>query len=257
MRSFVTSLVLLSLVPARANAQAMEEIPTPSDRAHPPVAAPQSSPVAAPSPAANPQAEWDHRFLAFEDWAAYNVHTGAVVNTWSRPVEGTYRRPLSYGEFYDRVGRGDLADRYRSRRNVKIGLAVAGGVAFIAGFGAIIGQFVSNSSSFSSCVDGNVFGRGPQTSCDLNSGNEGYIAGGVLVGVGFIGVMTGLIMPMQPAQPYEAREMADQYNKKLRGELGLDSAPPTPAPTPAAGTTLTLAPSVDAKGAGLRLVARF
>jgi len=228
----------------------MEEFPTPSDRARPPVAAPPSAP-------ADPQAEWDHRFIAFEDWAAYNVHTGAVVNTWSRPVEGKYRRPLSYGEFYDRVGRSDLADRYRSRRNVKIGLAVAGGVAFVAGFGAIIGQFLSNSNSFSSCVDGNVFGRGPQTSCDLQSGNEGYIAGGVLVGVGFIGVMTGLILPMQPAQPYEAREMADQYNKKLRGELGLDRAPPTPAPTPAAGTTLTLAPSVDAKGAGLRLVARF
>src|SRR4051794_22547503 len=115
MRSFVTSLLLLlSLVPARANAQAMEEIPTPSDRAHPPVAAPPSAPAAAPAPPADPQAEWDHRFITFEDWVAYNVHTGAVVNSWSRPVEGKYHRPLSYGEFYDRVGRGDLADRYRS-----------------------------------------------------------------------------------------------------------------------------------------------
>ena len=259
MRSLAAFVLLASLTPARANAQAMEEIPTPSDRAHPPAAAPPSPPpAAAPSaPPADPQAEWDRRFIGFEDWVAYNVHTGVVVNSWSRPVEGKYRRPLPYGEFYDLVGRGDLGDRYRSRRNIKIGFAVAGGVAMIAGIGAIIGQFVSNSSTFDNCVNGNVFGGGHQTSCDLEAGNGGYVAGGVLVGLGAVGLVTAIALPLQPAQPYEAREMADQYNKKLRTELGLDGATTTPAPTPAAGTSLTLVPSVDPKGAGLRLVARF
>ena len=81
------------------------------------------------------------------------------------PVQGKYRRPLSYGEFYDLVGRGDLADRYRSRRNLKIGFAVAGGVAFIAGMGAIIGQFLSNTSAFDSCVRAPGFA----TNCDGSS----------------------------------------------------------------------------------------
>jgi hypothetical protein len=261
MRSLVTSLLLVTFVPAIARAQAMVEVPTPSDRQRPPVAAPPAPTPAAPP--ADPQAEWDHHFLSFEDWVAYNVHTGAIINAWSKPVEGKYRKPISYADFYERVGRADLADRYRTRRNVKIGLGVVGALAMLGGFIAIGVQFKANSDAFDSCVDNHVFGPGTAGNCMLNSaGNDGYIAGGVLLGAGFIGILAAIITPVQPAPPYEAREMADQYNKKLRDELGLDrpapaaTPPSTPATTPAS-TTFTLAPSVDAKGAGLRLAVRF
>jgi hypothetical protein len=261
MRSLVSSLLLVTFVPAIARAQAMVEVPTPSDRP-PPVAA---TPPVPPAPPADPQAEWDHHFLSFEDWVAYNVHTGAIVNAWSKPVEGKYRRPLAYGEFYERVGRGDLADRYRTRRNVKIGLGVVGALAMLGGFIAIGVQFKANSDAFDGCVDNHVFGNISAGNCSLNGGNDGYIAGGVLLGAGFIGILAAIITPVQPAQPYEARELADQYNQKLRNQLGLDRpapAPPasTPEPTTAPATTpttFTLAPSVDPKGAGLRLAVRF
>jgi hypothetical protein len=230
----------------------MVEVPNSTDR--PPVALPPPAASTAtmlglpPGPPADPQAEFDHHYLAFEDWVAYNIRTGVVVNTWSKPVEGKYRKPLSYGDFYDRVGRSDLADRYRTRRNLKIGFAVGGGVGIIAGLGALIGQFRSNSQSFDSCVLGHVGGD-----CNLESGNGGYVAGGILIGAGTIAIISAFAVPLQPAQPYEAREMADQYNTKLRNQLQLDAAPSAPA----SGPNVSLAPSVSSTGAGLRLTARF
>lgn len=256
MRSFVTTLLLLTFAPAAARATQMPENapppattppPTPSTAAPPPVTLTLTPPDA--------QAEWERRFLWFEDWVAYNVRSGAIVNSWSRPVEGKYRKPLAYGDFYAKVGRADLADRYRTRRNVKIGLGVAGGLAFVGGFIAIFAQLKSNNDAFSSCVDNNIFHGGGGNCSNLDNGSGGYVAGGVLLGVGFAGVMAALFTPVQPVQPYEARELADQYNQKLRVELGVDR--PAPPPAPAAATSFTLAPSVDSKGAGLRLVARF
>ncbi|MGZ3425590.1 MAG: hypothetical protein ACXVCV_03025 [Polyangia bacterium] len=259
MRTLLTSsLLLITLAPVAAHATEMEEIPTPPGQATPQTTTPAAPPtVTTPTPPADPQAEWDHRFIAFEDWVAYNVHSGAIVNAWSKPVEGKYRKPLPYDEFYAKVGRPDLADRYRTRRNVKIGLGVTGALALIGGFVAIGAQFKSNSDAFSNCVDGNVFHGSGANCMDTGSGSDGYVAGGILLGVGFAGILAAIVTPAQPAQPYEAREMADQYNKKLRDELGLDRAPAAKPAAAPEGTSLTLAPSVDAKGAGLRLVARF
>jgi hypothetical protein len=255
MRKLLTPLLLITLAPAAARATEMEEIPTPpaqSDKATPKTVAPPT--VAAPP--ADPQAEWDHHFIGFEDWVAYNVHTGAIVNAWSKPVEGKYRKPLAYADFYEKVGRADLAGRYRTRRSVKIGLGVAGGVALVGGFVAIIAQFMSNSDAWDTCFNANFHLGGNAAGCSDTAGNGGYVAGGLLLGVGFAGVLAAIVTPLQPAQPYEARELADQYNKQLRDQLGLDRAP-APKPAPSDATTVTLVPSVDSKGAGLKLVARF
>jgi hypothetical protein len=221
--------------------------------------APVAPAPATPPPVADPQGEFDKHFIAFDDYIAVNVYSGAVVKTWSKPIEGKYRRPLSYGEFYDRVAAGtDLGDRYRSRRAAKAGLIVVGVLAMVGGGIAVIAQVAHNSDERSSCFDSN-FGSGHSAfaACENVGSNDGYIAGGVLMPAGLISMIAGIAIKSQPVQPHEARELADRYNTKLRHDLGLDVQVPQQKAPPPTGITYTLAPSVDRHGAGLQVALRF
>jgi hypothetical protein len=100
------------------------------------------------------------------------------------------RGMLSFDQFYERVSGPELADRYRTRQGLKPILIVGGVLAMVGGTIAIGVQVYEN-------VAADLGGH--------SGSNAGYIAGGVLIPVGFAAML-----------------LADRYNGKLRIELGLD-----------------------------------
>ena len=110
-----------------ANRPAMAEVP----------AAAQPAPAKAAAAPGGPS-EYEQRFISFDEIIGVN-QTGAVVLHQTRPVEGIYRRPLGGMEFYNKVGRPDLAHRFAARRGVGIGLLVTGSMAVVGGLGMAFG----------------------------------------------------------------------------------------------------------------------
>lgn len=202
------------------------------------------------------QAEFDRRYIGFEDRIAVNVRTGWLINEWQQPFEGDNRVTLSYTDFYTRVGRPDLAKGYRRRRGAKIAIAVVGALVAVTGIGLLAGTYASNSDDFQSCIDhSNPIQSPPDVCKDAGSDNTGYIAGGVGLAAGLVGVIVGLALPIQPTTPRAEHELADRYNQKLRDELGLDQEQTPGSEELPPG--ITLAPSAGPKGGGLNLTARF
>lgn len=119
---------------------------------------------------------------------------------WWRPVRGKYRRALAYRDFYEALGRPDLADAQASKHfwcSVMIwgGLAleIAGGVLFFTGLSG--GDFSTQSKI-----------------------GLGMFAGGLVSGA--VGASTD-----KPAlSEEEALAMAREYNGALRTHLGLGEA---------------------------------
>jgi hypothetical protein len=166
--------------------------------------------------APDPRAQFEEQVLGFEDTVIFNAYNGNIINRYSDPVEGTYRRPLKWGEFYRRVGRSDLASKWSSRRATKIALIVGGVALVLGGFGAIAAGVVVNDASFKQCLDAH-----PGAYCPNTSDVGGYAAGGALLGAGFISTLVGIILPKQPAEPWETRQLADHYNHELANQLGI------------------------------------
>lgn len=166
--------------------------------------------------AQDPRQQFDDQALGFEDTIVFNAYNGMIMNRYSDPVVGRYRRPIKWNDFYTMVGRQDLASKYSTRRATKIGLGVAGGLALVASFGAIAAGVVVNDATFKSCLDMPMHGY-----CPTTTSVAGYAAGGVLMGAGFISVLLAIVLPRQPAQAWETRQMAEGYNQRLAASLGL------------------------------------
>ena len=246
----VRIIALASALLAASSAQATEMVEIPNTPTPPPATA--AAPPEHDAPSVDPAGEYERRYIAFRDeFAISAIHgpsiTTVVLTRWSQPVEGKYQRELSYPEFYERVGRNDLADRFRARRNLRIGLIVGGALALLGGGGVMTWQLFQNTHATDACI---LQGRG---GCSEGSDPTGYIAGGVVAGVGFIAMTSAWFVHVQPAEPHQVSEMADQYNQRLRRDLGLDHHP-APSPPP---VTFTLAPTLQRDGAGVRLVGRF
>jgi hypothetical protein len=163
----------------------------------------------------DPKQQYDEQSLGFEDTIVFNAYNGMIMNRYSDPVVGRYRRPIKWNDFYTMVGRDDLASKWSTRRATKIGLGVGGGVALLASIAAIGAGVATNDAAFKSCINMG------STRCDVTTSSAGYVAGGVLMGVGFVTVLTAIILPRQPAQAWETRQMAEGYNQRLAQSLGL------------------------------------
>jgi hypothetical protein len=157
--------------------------------------------------AAEAQERYDREFVWFEEWVGVSAQSGAVVAAWTVPYQGKYRKQIDGPEFYEIVGRPDLADEYRGTRNLRTGLMIGGGVLTLGGLG------VAMSSLFKDCdLD--------DTACEDSVTNM-LIAGGVAGGVGLIGTYIAMAINPHPVEPAEARRLADEYNQRLKKELGL------------------------------------
>jgi hypothetical protein len=129
-----------------------------------------------------------------------SVSLFSSTESWWRVVRGKFRYKTSYTEFYQRIGRPDLAEQHE-RRSLVAYTMVWGGLAVMAG-----GGFLAYS--------------------DLR--NDGFHTK-AKVGVGMLaaGLTSALIGPhfWRPAiSEEEAGQLISDYNKKLRLHLGLAPA---------------------------------
>ena len=167
--------------------------------------------------AAEAQEKYDREHVWFEDWAAVNAGTGMVVSTWAVPYQGKYKKAIDGPEFYEIVGRPDLAEEYRSSQAWRTGFAIGGGVLTLGGTGLMVMSLVT----MGGCdID--------DTACSDDSTNQ-LIAGSALLGGGLLSFTIGAMIDPHPVEVGEARQLADEYNARLKKDLGLSAAPQAPA----------------------------
>lgn len=155
--------------------------------------------------------KFEKEVVWFEDMVAVDGSSGAVVSSWSNVYQGKYKKPLAGADFYETVGRPDLAEQYRSTDAVRSAIGTPG--AALAGLGLIamvaspLGLLISDSMMNEETKMTLVFGS--------------LIGGGVVGTVGAVmSIVSGFINP-HPVDPVQARELADNHNKKLAADLGL------------------------------------
>jgi hypothetical protein len=152
---------------------------------------------------------FERELIWFEDMVAVNEH-GHAVNSWSNVYRGKYKEPLSSEEFYEAVGRPDLADEYRENAAARGALMLPSAVAGVAGLTAL-------SFCWAPILMEDQIGEE-----NVVPGIIGLaVGGGVVTAVGAVVGMIGGGMPLDPVTPAEARELADGHNKALASELGL------------------------------------
>lgn len=144
---------------------------------------------------------YERTYLWFEDWVAV-TRTGAVVASWSNPLQGKHKKRISPAEFFEAVDRPDLAATYRSRQAWKTGLSLGGSVLTLGGLAYLLVEILGD-------MDGG-FDSTPL-----------IIGGSVMTGGIVLGLVAGSMNPY-PITNVEAKELADEHNKKLRRQLGLD-----------------------------------
>ena len=191
-------------------------------------------PVAPPAPvsASDAQQHYEERFIGFPEVLTL-AGTPSLIR-WVQPYEGKYQKPLVGDAFYRKIQRPDLVEAYQNKQGTRMALGVMGG-------GATVGGMVL---MFSALFDSEAhYARIP--------------VGGVVMTAGLVGMLVGAYLNPHPVEPSEARRLADAYNQKLRGELGLsgERAPEPVAPKPAVHARLT--PLWGPGGAGLGLQGSF
>jgi hypothetical protein len=197
--------------------------------------------------------EYETRAIWFQDMAAISVNTGAVVQTWSLPLKGKYREPLDGVEFYEYLGRADLAAQYRRRNIGRWGLMIGGTAVALAGsYWGIEGMNNETdecdyySSYDNSCV---IYKQ------DSTQMYTGFAAAGVGYAAALVGYF--LINP-HPIKAPEARRLADEFNKAVREELGLSEEEVARAVIPSEPEVeVAVAPAIGPSGGALALTVAF
>ena len=183
--------------------------------------------------------EYQRSYLWFAEGVSVHPYTGRVVSTWSILYRGKYLEPIEWVDFYETVGRKDLADQYKSGVAVRTGLLIGGIVVGLAGAGVM---FIPLRST----------GDDQQFEEDMK---WMYIGGGVML-AGAVVALVGAYYDPQPAGASEARRLADEYNQRLMKELGLTPGD-VPAPAPAKQPAVGLSPFAIPGGGGLMLGMQF
>jgi hypothetical protein len=136
-----------------------------------------------PPPSAAAVDEYEQKFVWFYDG------TSSFGREWV-PYRGKYHEPLTGSDFYDAIGRPDLATGYHVRQAVNITMFVGGTVLFFYGLAT------------------------------LGAGQNGWIGLGCWIGGGLLGA-TGFYRSNDPVDGPAARRLADEHNKSLKRQLGL------------------------------------
>jgi hypothetical protein len=187
------------------------------------------------------------RLMSLRFTPSYEAPTrpGRAPRQW-QVFQGERGEQLDTPEFFQMVGRDDLATAYRRRHLVMIG-----GYAFaVAGFATAVILTVENQSPLTECQA--VQGSQGQVCLDQNHRTVAPIVAALAAGLAGIAVGTYLYRHPQPIDEDDARALADGYNQRLRGALGLRTAARPPRLRDVA-----LVPYAGRTDAGLALSGRF
>lgn len=147
------------------------------------------------------QEEYNKMFI----WAPVNKY-GVLLSSRSM-YQGKYKKVLRPSQFYHEVGRPDLAQELASNQAQRTAGFLISGVGYLGLIGSVPWWFFEGAVSFS------------------DNRNAHYIGPALLSGASIAAVIVGIvIMPnqIQPITQSEALELADQYNQRLKKDLGLD-----------------------------------
>jgi hypothetical protein len=165
--------------------------------------------------------------------------------------QGALNQELAPKDFYLEVGRPDLYDQYRTRRNAKIGLFIASGALYLTSF-VLFAEAVQTTHDCAildfTCSDAE----------DKRNSDHLQTFGLAAVAVSLVGTTVGLIgfwyhFHPHPISENEAKTLADGYNQQLRRDLGL----PVVSRREPLLREFRLAPYATPSMAGLGLSARF
>lgn len=159
---------------------------------------------------------------------------------------GAADEELDTPEFFAMVGRDDLAASFRHRHTAMVGSYVVA----IAGFATAVALAIESRSPLTDCSA--VQGPQGQTCIDRNQRTNTPAVVALVAGLAGLAVGTYLYRHPQPIDETDAKALADGYNQRLRGALGLQAAARRPRPREVA-----VAPFVGRSDAGLALGARF
>jgi hypothetical protein len=209
------------------------------------------------------EAAYDTAFILFEDEHAAHIEvrdygyrmTGTVRTVRSAvPIRGIQRERLAPVDFYDAVGRGDLAGEFQSqqRKRLVIGGVSAGTFGLSVVFAGIAMAKVMTGPDFTEC---DVFSPTWQA-CnadvdrrarinDLQARNWGIGAGVAFVGSLVFAAIYRTIDP-HPVSESERRMLAHDHNERLRRELRLPRKRP-----------VSLSPFVSSEGGGVMAAGTF
>ncbi|MGC4113297.1 MAG: hypothetical protein QM765_01190 [Myxococcales bacterium] len=168
-----------------------------------------------PTPVDSKKQAYEHSKLTFS-------HSPESLGTrWGLPGRGSYGQTrLAGAEFYELVGRQDLASGYRARKAGKVAATVLGitGVASGAITMAVVG-FDTIGDDWS-----------PPSQSQKDQRTTALVAGGVTAGAGVLLIVVGALIPEHTIDGQEARGLVDKYNQKLRKDYGLPEGEATLSP---------------------------
>jgi len=150
------------------------------------------------------QEEYDLKFVGFDDGITVNARTGALLATWSIPFQGKYKKPLEGVDFYQAIGREDLAAKFNQVMAVRNPLVYSGLALIAVGLAVPLVGFVTT-----------------DWSTPYNYSPVSLFAGLGISVVGFTLWGVGIHMDPNPVTAIEARQLVDEHNTSLRKKLGL------------------------------------
>lgn len=159
--------------------------------------------------------EYAENYVGFQGWIGMNQY-GQVVRSFSTIYQGTIHKPLGLGQFYEHIGRKDLADSVQTRGRVRGGLFIGGTVLMIGSLYFLKGVFGS------SCAG--VVGADAQKACVKDrdqTQSDGLKNTGIMFGAGMVVMFAGLFVSPNPMSEEETYALGGAYNRAMREKLGL------------------------------------
>jgi hypothetical protein len=174
-------------------------------------------------------AEYDRKRVVFD--ASLHVtatsNTSAVVTRGFDPRTGA-GAPLRGDEYYQYVGREDLAKEYRRRKAARTGLIVTGTLASATGLIVMLALPLSGIAGGEECYKR----EDPMAidACEASNDarqkkkvRQGLGIGGGLLGGGLVMAIIGGRINPHTSTAAEIQEMGDDYNRQLRNKLGVSN----------------------------------
>ncbi len=161
------------------------------------------------------QAKYDQRFLWTEATSAVSVE-GTTHAYSALAYEGRAMRTLVGADFYEKVGRVDLATQYRGRMFTKYAAGAVGLAAMATGL------IMLALPAHGRCVK--YLGPPSDNQCQQYEAGPGaglLLPALGLEALGLGALLYGIYAQAQPVGTAEVRQLVDEYNHKLKVELGL------------------------------------